>query len=615
MLKKAVAGKGVSEAFQQLLERATDRWAELHARPWVRVSTGLMGMAAGARDTLGALRHDVAQAGIQATISEVGTTGLCYAEPLVDVYVPSGPRVLYGNIGPEMVPAIVERHLKGGEPVPELALASVDADVPGVPRREDLPMMRQQVRIALRNAGEIDPVDINQYIARGGFAGLDKALSEMDSASLVQEIKDSGLRGRGGAAFSTGTKWGFLSGNPAPVKYILCNCEEGDPGAFNDKTILESDPFTLVEGCIIAGFATGASNGIVFIRHGHEPPIERTRAAIRACYANGLLGRHVLGTDFTFDMEVSLVGESYVAGEETALMEAIEGKRSMPRFRPPFPAAYGVWGKPSNINNIKTLSYVPEIVRRGAAWFTSIGTEKSSGTAIACLSGDIRYPGLVEVPFGLTVRQVIEELGGGDPAGKPLKFLQTGGPLGGVLPVDQFDMVLDFDAMVAAGAMFGSGGLIVCNETRSVVDLTRALVAFDQMEACGKCFPCRLGTSHLLEVLDRICAGEAREGDLALMDRVGNNMRAGSLCGHGQLGYNPVSSALRFYPEEFQAQMEGHGPIPIGRFVGPLTTRRGAQMTGETPTASVKDDFVIHLEPAAAGAPAQRKTINKIPSP
>lgn len=589
----------MTEVFERLLDVATDSWADLKTRPWIRVSTGMMGTAAGARDTLQALRDHVGLSGIQVTISEVGTTGLCYAEPLVDVSMPGGARVLYGNLGPERVPEILDRHIKGGAPVVELALASVDGDVPGMPRREDLPMMQHQVRIALRNAGEIEPANLHHYIARGGFAGLDKALSEMQPDEVVQVIRDSGLRGRGGAAFSTGTKWGFLSGNPSPIKYILCNCEEGDPGAFNDKTILDTDPLTLIEGCIIAGYATGSSNGIVFIRHGNDSPIDRTRAAISACYANGILGQRVMGTDFSFDIEVSLVGESYVAGEETALMEAVEGKRSMPRFRPPFPAAYGVWGKPSNINNIKTISYVPEIVRRGATWFNSIGTEKSAGTAIACLSGDIRYPGLVEIPFGLTMRQVVEDLGGGDPDGKPIKFLQTGGPLGGVLPADQLDMVLDYDVMAASGAMFGSGGLIVCNEARSVVDLVRNLLAFDQMESCGKCFPCRLGTSHLLDVFDRICAGDSRDGDMSLMARIGANLRAGSLCGHGQLGYNPVDSALKHFGDEFLAQMGGYSTLPIAPFVGPLTTRRGAHTESETPTAAVKLDFVVNIEPVA----------------
>ena len=591
----------MTERFAQLRERAVERWAQLHAKPWVRVSTGLLGMAAGARDTLGALRQGIAKAGIEVTVSEVGSTGLCFAEPLVDVHVPGGPRVLYANLGPEHVPEVVEKHVKGGEPVVELALATVDADVPGLPRREELPMMRHQVRIALRNAGEIDPVDIDQYIARGGFEGLDRALSELDPERVLQEVKDSGLRGRGGAAFPTGVKWGFLAGSSSPVKYILCNGEEGDPGAFNDKAILEADPFTLIEGCIIGGFATGATNGVVFIRHGHDAPIDRTRVAIDACYANGLLGPHILGTEFSFEMEVSLVGESYVAGEETALMEAVEGKRAMPRFRPPFPAAYGVWGKPSNINNIKTLAYVPEIVRRGAAWFAGIGTERSSGTAIACLSGDIKYPGMVEVPFGLTMRQVVEELGGGDPNGRPLKFVQTGGPLGGVLPADQLDIVLDLDVMAEAGAMFGSGGLIVCNDDRSVVDLTRNLIAFDQMESCGKCFPCRLGMSHLLEVLNRLCDGEGRSEDLELMERIGANMKVGSLCGHGQLGYNPVASAVRFFGDEFRAQCDAETATHFGRFVSPRAPLRGAQLDGETPTAVVKDDFVASPQPVGGG--------------
>ena len=591
----------MTESFEALRQRAETRWSELHARPWVRIGTGLMGEAAGALPVLAALRAELERQGIDAVVSEVGTTGLCYAEPLVDVQVPDGPRVLYANVTPEQVAGIVESHVKGGAPVAELALASVDADVAGMVRREELPMMRRQVRIALRNAGEIEPGNVDQYIARGGFAGLDKALSSMEPADVIEEIKSAGLRGRGGAAFPTGVKWGFLAGNPSPVKYILCNCEEGDPGAFNDKTILETDPLSLVEGCIIAGYATGASNGVVFIRHGHDAPIDRARAAIEACYADGLLGENIMGSGFSFEMEVSLVGESYVAGEETALMEAVEGKRSMPRFRPPFPAAYGVWGKPSNINNIKTISYAPEIIRSGAEWFAAVGTEKSKGTAIACLSGHIKYSGLVEVPFGLTMRQVVEEMGGGEPEGKGIKFLQTGGPLGGLLPGDQLDMELDFDGMAAAGAMFGSGGLIVCNDETSAVDLTRVLVAFDQMEACGKCFPCRLGTSHLLDLLERACAGASLPGDLELMERVGQNMRAGSLCGHGQLGFNPVSSALKAYGEEFAAQMAGDGPLPIERFVAPLHTRRGAQAQGDTPTTAVKADFVYQATPLGAG--------------
>jgi NADH-quinone oxidoreductase subunit F len=586
-------------AFQHLQREATQRWQDLHAQTWVRIGTGLMGDAAGARETVAAMRYDVRHAGLSATVSEVGTWGLCYAEPLVDIVTPGGPRVLYANVGSDRVSELVATHVTTGQPKVEWALASVESDVPGLPRVENLPMMRYQVRIALRNAGHIDPVELLQYVARGGYEGLDKALSDMTGQDVLQEVKDAGLRGRGGAAFSTGTKWGFLAGNPAPQKYMLCNCEEGDPGAFNDKTVLESDPFSLIEGCTIAGYATGASNGVVFVRHGHDAPIQRVRSAIRAAYAAGLLGANILGTDFSFDMEVSLVGESYVAGEETALMEAIEGKRSMPRFRPPFPAAVGVWGKPSNINNIKTLAYVPEIIRQGAEWFTGIGTEKSAGTAIACLSGHITYAGLVEVPFGVTMRQIVEEMGGGTPDGKAIKLVQTGGPLGGMLPSDALDIVLDFDEMAKAGAMFGSGGLIVADETTSVVDLTRNLIAFDQMESCGKCFPCRLGMGHLLEVMERICTGEGRPGDLELMEHVGKDMRAGSLCGHGQLGFNPVASALKAFGDEFRAQMKGHGPIRITPFVGPRSSRRGAQLEEETPTSQVKGDFVAHIQPVA----------------
>ena len=365
--------------------------------------------------------------------------------------------------------------------------------------------MKGQVRIALRNAGHIDPTDIYEYIASGGYSGLDKALSGMTPQEVQEEVATSGLRGRGGAAFPTATKWRFLMGSPGPVKYILCNCEEGDPGAFNDKGILESDPHTLIEGTILAGYATGASHGIVFIRHGHDVPIDRTREAIRQAYDKGLLGKNILGTDFSFDAEVSLVGESYVSGEETALMESVEGKRAMPRYRPPFPAAYGVWGKPSNINNIKTLAYVPEIVARGGEWFAGIGTERSKGTAILCLSGAIERPGMVEVPMGMTIREAVEGLGGGVPGGGPVKLLQTGGPLGGVLSGEKMDIPLDFDAMARAGAILGSGGIIVGDESVCAVDLARLLVAFCQFESCGKCFPCRLGTTHLLQILDRVC--------------------------------------------------------------------------------------------------------------
>jgi len=455
----------------------------------------------------------------------------------------------------------VSSHLAGGTPVTSKALGYIaeegsDAPVPdGIPDLNQHPMRVWENRIVLRNAGNIDPTDIYQYVANGGYQALDKSLTNLSAEETLEEVKGSGLRGRGGAAFPTAVKWSFLAGNPAPEKYVLCNCEEGDPGAFNDKNILESDPNTLLEGVIIAGYATGASKGYIFVRHGHDGPIDRIRAAVSQAQELGLLGDNIMGSDFSYDVEVALTGDSYVAGEETALMEAIEGKRSMPRYRPPFPAQVGLFGKPTNINNVKTLSYVPEIVSRGGEWFAGIGHDTSTGTAILCLSGAFTYTGMVEVPLGINLKDVIYEAAGGMKDGKELKLLQTGGPLGGVLGGDSVDILLDFEILRAAGAIVGSGGIIAADETTCVVDLTRSLIAFCQYESCGKCFPCRMGMSHLLEVLERICDLKGTDDDLALMRSIGENMQAGSLCGHGQLGFNPVSSALRYFRPEFETHI------------------------------------------------------------
>ncbi len=562
------------KSFEEIKAEATKRWEALTRGdpPWFRVGTALCGKAAGALDTLRAIEEELRRRNAKATVSQVGCFGMCFAEPLVDVTLPGGTRVFYGNVTQDKVPAILDAHLGKKAPNRELALGYWgDKPVDGIKNLKDHPMMRPQVRVALRNAGTIDPYDIYQYIANGGYTALHKALTQLTPDQTREEVTKSGLRGRGGAAFPTGTKWNFLARSNAPVKYILCNCEEGDPGAFNDKGILDSDPHTLVEGVILAGYATGAHYGYVFIRHGHEGPIERTWRAIEQAYELGFLGKNIMGSNFSFDMEVALTGDSYVAGEETALMEAIEGKRAMPRFRPPFPAQVGLFGKPSNINNVKTLSYVPEVVAKGGDWFASIGTEKSKGTAILCLSGNVTYPGMVEVPMGLTLEQVVNEVAGGPPGGKKVKLLQTGGPLGGVLGAEQLGTQLDFDAMARAGAILGSGGIIVADEDACAVDLTRALIAFCQFESCGKCFPCRTGMSHLLEILERITRFKARPGDLELMRMVGTNMQAGSLCGHGQLGFNPVSSALRYFRQEFDEHIGGHR-CATGRCQGPVVT-------------------------------------------
>lgn len=552
--------------WSELEAEATRRWDAESRRPWLRVGTALCGQAAGSDAVVAALKDALQSQGVDARVSEVGCIGLCYAEPLLDVQLPGGPRVFYGNFDPEQAREVVSAHVAGGQPLEELALGylapenAADDFVPPAGLRDLAlhPMRAWENRIALRNAGNIDPLDIYQYIATGGYRALNRALLEMTPEDALQQVNESGLRGRGGAAFPTATKWRFLAGNPSRDKYVLCNCEEGDPGAFNDKAILESDPHTLVEGVILAGYATGASRGYIFIRHGHDGPIDRCRAAVRQAQELGLLGEDILGSGFSFDVEVALTGDSYVAGEESALMEAIEGKRAMPRFRPPFPAQVGLFGKPTNINNVKTLAYVPEIVSKGGEWFASIGHERSTGTAILCLSGALNYTGMMEVPLGINLKDVLYNAAGGIRGGKELKFLQTGGPLGGVLGADNVDILLDFEILRNAGAILGSGGIIAADEDTCVVDLTRALVAFCQYESCGKCFPCRMGMSHILEVLERICDLKGEPEDLDLMRRTGENMQAGSLCGHGQLGFNPVSSALRYFPDEFEAHILDH---------------------------------------------------------
>ena len=559
-------------SYEEIKKAANDRWQHLEGgpSPWIRIGAAMCGQSSGALEVIDALHADLDRLGITAHIDEVGCLGICYAEPLVDVLRPgTKSRLFFGNVTPEDVSEIVSSYIAGGRVGTVKALGYLGEEpIDGVPDLSELPGIKLQNRIALRNAGHIAPGDIYQYIANGGYAGIHKALTEMEPDDVIKAMSDSGLRGRGGAAFPTGVKWSFMVRSPGPPKYMLCNCEEGDPGAYNDKGILESDPHTLLEGLIIGGYATRATNGIVFIRHGHDGPIDRTEEAIRQAYEAGILGKDIFGAGFDFDIEVALTGESYVAGEETALMEAIEGKRSQPRYRPPFPAAYGVWGYPSTINNVKTYSYAPQIISRGAEWFSSIGVNRSTGTAIICLNGNVAYPGLYEVPMGLTLGEVVNDIGGGVPNGKRLKLLQTGGPLGGVLSDQSMSVHLDFDEMRDAGAILGSGGIIVGDEDVCAVDLTRVLVAFCQFESCGKCFPCRLGMEHLLEITERIARCESRPGDLDLMRSVGTTMEASSLCGHGQLGFGPIRSALTHFEADFISHIE-NGICPTGSCLGP----------------------------------------------
>ena len=562
----------MSEQYKKLEELSKDYLSKIYKdKTVIRVQTGTSGQAVGADEILKLLSS---KTNSKINVIEVGSMGLMYLEPILVVVMPTGEKIYYANVDLRTSEKIYDHYSNSQEVLLQNAFAyesSKNLDI-SIPNINDLPQFSKQLRIATRNFGEITPGDIMQYISTGGYSALNKALFEMSPEEVVEEVKSSGLRGRGGAAFPTGVKWSFLAPNKAPTKYVLCNCEEGDPGAYNDKGILETDPHTLVEGLILNGYATNSNKSYVFIRQGHDIPINAIERAIKEAYDKGLLGDNILGSNFSFDMEVSLTGDSYVAGEETALMEAIEGKRSTPRFKPPFPAAAGLWQKPTNINNVKTISYVPQIIKNGSDWFSSTGTEKSSGTAIVCLSGHITRPGMYEIPMGMTIEEVLDEVGGGSNSDSDIKMLQTGGPLGGVLGKEAFGTKIDFDEMAKSGAILGSGGIIVCNETVSVVDLIRNLVAFNQFESCGKCFPCRLGNTHMFDVLQRLADSESNPGDMELLERIGKSMKIGSLCGHGQLGYNPISSSLKYFESEIIDSMNNKSE-PLEAMLTPTRTR------------------------------------------
>ncbi len=537
----------------------------------IKVQTGTSGQALGADEILNTLQS---KANKKITVLEVGSMGFMYLEPII-VIQQNDNKFYYGNVTKSIANDIFD-HYQSNDSIYEKSCFAYESDETistKIPKLSDLPQFSKQLRIATRNFGEITPGDLFQYISKDGYSALNKALFDMKPEEVLEEVKNSGLRGRGGAAFPTGLKWSFLAPSTDPVKYVLCNCEEGDPGAFNDKGILETDPHTLVEGLILNGYATNSTHSYVFIRQGHDIPINAVERAIEEAYKNGLLGKNILGSNFNFEMEVSLTGDSYVAGEETALMEAMEGKRSTPRFKPPFPAASGLWKKPTNINNVKTISYVPEIIKQGSEWFKGTGTEKSTGTAIVCLTGHLERPGMYEIPMGMTINEVLTDLGGGSNSSE-IKMLQTGGPLGGVLGKDAFDTKIDFDEMSEAGAILGSGGIIVCDESVSVVDLIRNLVAFNQFESCGKCFPCRLGNTHMLDVIERLCNSKSKPDDLKLLERIGNSMKIGSLCGHGQLGFNPISSALKYFEQEIMSAVYNNSE-PLEKMYTPTRTRPG----------------------------------------
>ena len=484
-------------------------------------------------------------------VIQTGCFGLCALGPIVVVY-PEGS--FYSTVKVEDVKEIVEEHLLKGRIVKKLLYdETVEEDT--IKSLNEVDFYKKQMRIALRNCGVIDPENIDEYIALDGYKALEKVLTTMSKEDVIDTIKKSGLRGRGGAGFSTGMKWDFTYKAEGDQKYVACNADEGDPGAFMDRSVLEGDPHTIIEAMSIAAYAVGANQGYIYIRAEYPIAVKRLQIAIKQAKEYGILGNNVLGTDFSFDLELRLGAGAFVCGEETALLTSIEGNRGEPRSRPPFPAVKGLWGKPTLLNNVETYANIPVIINNGPEWFNTIGTEKSKGTKVFALGGKINNTGLVEVPMGTTLREIVEEIGGGIPNGKKFKAAQTGGPSGGCIPASLIDTAIDYDSLMSIGSMMGSGGLIVMDENNCMVDIAKFFLAFTVEESCGKCAPCRIGTKRLYEILEKITDGNGTMEDLERLEELAKTIQSSSLCGLGQTSPNPVLSTLRYFKDEYIAHV------------------------------------------------------------
>lgn len=485
-------------------------------------------------------------------IIQTGCQGLCAKGPILVVHPGN---VFYQEVRPDMVDRIFDEHILGGKPVEEYFMIEEGADGEDIPYVESA-FYNDQLRMALRNCGKIDPEDIDEYIARDGYQALGKALTEMTPDDVIQVVTDSGLRGRGGGGFPTGRKWAFASGDRGKVqKYVACNADEGDPGAFMDRSILEGDPHSILEAMAIAGYAIGANQGYIYVRAEYPIAVDRLEIALKQAREYGMLGKGIFGTDFDFDVDLRLGAGAFVCGEETALMTSIEGNRGEPRPRPPFPAVKGLFGAPTVLNNVETYANIPQIILNGAEWFNQYGTETSKGTKVFALGGKINNTGLVEVPMGTTLRQVVEEIGGGVPGGKKFKAAQTGGPSGGCIPASSYDVPIDYESLGKIGSMMGSGGMIVLDEDNCMVDIAKFYLGFTVSESCGKCTPCRIGTKRMLEILEKISAGRGELEDLEKLDELAHYIKANSLCGLGQTAPNPILSTLEHFREEYEAHI------------------------------------------------------------
>ena len=525
-------------------------------RSHVLICGGTGCTSSGSATLLSALEEELNIRGLDDEIKVVktGCFGLCELGPIMIVY-PEG--TFYSRVTPEVIPEIVEEHLLKGRPVTRLVYDETDVPLPEGQSvsLSDTNFYKKQKRVALRNCGVINPEAIDEYIAMDGYQALGKCLTEMTPAEVIQLISDSGLRGRGGAGFPTGTKWNFAAKSVSDKKYVVCNADEGDPGAFMDRSVLEGDPHAVLEAMAIAGYAIGADEGYIYVRAEYPIAVKRLEIAIKQAREYGLLGKDIFSTGFNFDIQLRLGAGAFVCGEETALLTSIEGHRGEPRPRPPFPAVKGLFGQPTIINNVETLANIPQIILKGAEWFASMGTEKSKGTKVFALGGKIRHTGLVEIPMGTTLREIIYEIGGGIPNGKKFKAAQTGGPSGGCIPASLIDTKVDYDSLIAIGSMMGSGGMIVMDEDNCMVDIAKFFLEFTVDESCGKCTPCRIGTRRMLEILQRIVDGKGEDGDIERLEELAQTIKSTSLCALGQTAPNPVLSTLRYFRDEYEAHI------------------------------------------------------------
>ncbi len=524
-------------------------------RSHVLVCGGTGCTSSGSQKIIDELEKQLAANGIdkEVMVVKTGCFGLCALGPIMVVY-PEG--AFYSMVQPEDVEEIVKEHLVKGRIVKRLLYSeTVSEDSNDIKSLNEVNFYKKQMRVALRNCGVINPEKIEEYIAFDGYKALGKVLTEMKPEDLINLMIDAGLRGRGGAGFPTGLKWKFAAASVSDQKYVCCNADEGDPGAFMDRSILEGDPHSVIEAMAIAGYAIGANQGYVYIRAEYPIAVQRLSIAIKQAREMGLLGKNIFGTDFSFDLDIRLGAGAFVCGEETALMTSIEGKRGEPRCRPPFPAVKGLFGKPTVLNNVETYANIPVIINNGVEWFKGIGTEKSKGTKVFALGGKIRNTGLVEVPMGTTLREIVEEIGGGIPNGKKFKAAQTGGPSGGCIPASLIDTQIDYDSLISIGSMMGSGGLIVMDEDTCMVDIAKFFLEFTVDESCGKCSPCRIGTKRMLEILNKITSGKGTLEDIDRLEKLCYNIKESALCGLGQTAPNPILSTLRYFRDEYVAHV------------------------------------------------------------